>query len=238
MLEDPSVDTVMFNRLVTQVGILFFFSSYIFTIYVVQLQKGANDGRSDDIRRVKEEVTVWINQACSPSVPLNPKNRDNCGLQNNFTGRLLCPIEHSWDDLEYVSRFIFSPTQIDQSWTVSVPEFAMVNWTYLKIILSHVSIQRDMETQMMSKTTSFEVVCLLRWVFLFHFCFWVWIIGSTTSRHFVLSLPLHRLLRHLKNTNLMMDQLGRCRRHLHKRRQQRVLWQVFSTWKARLLPGL
>jgi hypothetical protein len=94
---------------------------------VVQLQKGANDGRSDDIRRVKEEVTVWINQTCSPSVPLNPKNRDNRGLQNDFTGRLLCPIEYSWDDLEYVSHFIFSPTQVDQSWTVSVPESAMVN---------------------------------------------------------------------------------------------------------------
>jgi hypothetical protein len=51
---------------------------------------------------VKEEVTIWINQACSPPVPLNPKNRDNRGFQNDFTGRLLCPIEYSWDDLEYV----------------------------------------------------------------------------------------------------------------------------------------
>ena len=64
------------------------------------------------------------------------------------------------------------------------------------------------------------------------------IANNRLPRHFVLSLPLHRLLKHLKNTNLMMDQLGRCRRQLHKRRQRRVLWQVFSTWKARLLPGL
>ncbi len=80
------------------------------TIGVVQLQKGANDGRSDDIRRVKEEVTIWVNQTCSPSAPLNPKNRDHRGFQNDFTGRLLCPIEYSWDDLEYVitiGYFIF-----------------------------------------------------------------------------------------------------------------------------------
>jgi hypothetical protein len=71
-------------------------------IGVVQLQKGGNDGRSDDVRRVKEEVTIWVNQACSPPVPLNPKNHDNRGFQNDFTSRLLCPIEYSWDDLEYV----------------------------------------------------------------------------------------------------------------------------------------
>jgi len=80
------------------------------TIGVVQLQKGANDRWSDDIRRVKEEVTIWVNQTCSPSAPLNLKNRDHRGFQNDFTSRLLCPIEYSWDDLEYVitiGYFIF-----------------------------------------------------------------------------------------------------------------------------------
>jgi len=58
-----------------------------------------------------------------------------------------------------------------QSWTVSVLESAMVNWTYLKIIFSDVSIQRDTETQMTLKTTFFAVVCLLRWVFSVLFLF-------------------------------------------------------------------
>lgn len=67
-----------------------------------QLQKGANDARSDDVRRIKEELANWINQTFSPTTPLSLKQRDDRGLQNNITGRLLCPIEHSWDDDEYV----------------------------------------------------------------------------------------------------------------------------------------
>ena len=73
------------------------------TQYTPQLQKGANDARSDDVRRVKEEVASWINQTLSPTVPLSTKQRDDRGLQNDVTGRLLCPIEFSWDDDEYAT---------------------------------------------------------------------------------------------------------------------------------------
>ena len=66
-----------------------------------QLQKGANDARSDDVRRVKEEIANWINQTYSPTTPLSLKQRDDRGLQNDVTGRLLCPIELLWDDNEY-----------------------------------------------------------------------------------------------------------------------------------------
>jgi hypothetical protein len=31
------------------------------------------------------------------------KQRDDRGLQNDITGRLLCPIELSWDDDEYAA---------------------------------------------------------------------------------------------------------------------------------------
>jgi hypothetical protein len=65
-----------------------------------QLQKGANDARSDDVRRIKEEVANWVNQILSPTTPLSVKQRDGRGLQNNITGRLLCPIGVSWDDEE------------------------------------------------------------------------------------------------------------------------------------------
>jgi hypothetical protein len=77
--------------------------SYIFfSECFPQLQKGANDACSDDIRHVKEEVANWINQTLSPMMPLSVKQRDDCGLQNDITGRLLCPIELSWDDNEYI----------------------------------------------------------------------------------------------------------------------------------------
>ncbi len=76
------------------------------TQYTLQLQKGANDARSDDVRRVKEEVASWINQTLSPTAPLSMKQRDDRGLQNDVTGRLLCPIEFSWDDDEYATTII------------------------------------------------------------------------------------------------------------------------------------
>ena len=69
---------------------------------MAQLQKGANDARSDDVRHIKEEVANWINQTFSPTTPLSVKQRDDRGLQNDITGRLLCPIELSWDDDECV----------------------------------------------------------------------------------------------------------------------------------------
>ena len=60
-----------------------------------------NDAHSNDVRCVKEEVANWINQSVSPTLPLSLKQRDDHGLQNDFTGRLLCPIKLSWDDHEY-----------------------------------------------------------------------------------------------------------------------------------------
>ncbi len=65
-----------------------------------QLQKGANDARSDDVRRVKEEVAMWLNTDHAPSPPFNVKARSDRGRQNNITARLLCPIEYDWDDEE------------------------------------------------------------------------------------------------------------------------------------------
>jgi len=56
------------------------------------------------VRRIKEEVANWINQTLSPTAPLSLKQRDDRGLQNDITGRLLCPIELSWDDDECVTN--------------------------------------------------------------------------------------------------------------------------------------
>ncbi|KAF9058033.1 hypothetical protein BJ165DRAFT_1521357 [Panaeolus papilionaceus] len=65
---------------------------------VSQIQKGANDARSDDLRRVKEELGNWLNSDFSPPVPFSVRSRADRGLQNDITGRLLCPIEYNWED--------------------------------------------------------------------------------------------------------------------------------------------
>jgi hypothetical protein len=100
MLEDSSVDTVAFNHFIAQVRCHLDIRVSL-SLNTSKLQKGANDARSDDVRRVKEEVANWINQSLSPTTPFSLKHRDDRGLQNDITGRLLCPIELSWDDDEY-----------------------------------------------------------------------------------------------------------------------------------------
>ncbi|KAF9034848.1 hypothetical protein BJ165DRAFT_1533884 [Panaeolus papilionaceus] len=71
-------------------------------VYVSQLQKGANDARSDDVRCIKEELGGWLNHAFAPAVPFSIKSRGDRGFQNDITGRLLCPIQYDWDDEAYV----------------------------------------------------------------------------------------------------------------------------------------
>ncbi|KAF8873130.1 hypothetical protein BD779DRAFT_1679382 [Infundibulicybe gibba] len=70
------------------------------TDVLVKLQDGANGARSDDIRRIKEEVGNWINQGYAPQVLLDPKTRYNRGLQHDICGKLLTPIEFNWDNSE------------------------------------------------------------------------------------------------------------------------------------------
>ncbi|KAF9054747.1 hypothetical protein BJ165DRAFT_1399912 [Panaeolus papilionaceus] len=65
---------------------------------ISQLQKGGNDGRSEDVRRLKVEVGDWLNTTFSPSVPFCIKTRTGRGIQNDITGALLCPIEYDWND--------------------------------------------------------------------------------------------------------------------------------------------
>ena len=124
--------------------------------YTPQLQKGANDACSDDVRRIKEEVANWINQTFSPTTPLSLKQHDDRGLQNDITGRLLCPIEHSWDDDEYV--ILIDARHVDIYYLiVFVARFEMENLIYLRIISSLVFIPRDLAIQMTWNIPSFVV---------------------------------------------------------------------------------
>ena len=62
---------------------------------------GANDARSDDTSRAKSGVAVLLNNRRDIPIypPLDPDTRDGHGLQNDYTGRLLCLIKYEWDDL-------------------------------------------------------------------------------------------------------------------------------------------
>ena len=66
----------------------------------IQLLDGTNNARSDDISRMKWAVANFLNgRLNNPPIPsLDVNTRDGRGLQNVFTGRLLCPIKYDWED--------------------------------------------------------------------------------------------------------------------------------------------
>jgi hypothetical protein len=74
------------------------------------LQSGANDARSDDTSRLKIAVAEWLNSrdpynASLGEARIPAKEKEGRGMGNDCTGRLLCPIEHDWDNPEYVDNF-------------------------------------------------------------------------------------------------------------------------------------
>lgn len=77
-----------------------------------QLKTGATDARSDDTSKLKVAVAEWLNaRRTSPTDPgacLDPRDRNDRGISNDYTGRLLCPIDYDWEDLGYVDQFPLS----------------------------------------------------------------------------------------------------------------------------------
>jgi hypothetical protein len=65
--------------------------------------------RGDDAGNLKLAVVVWVDEIFGPSQPpLKPTSKDERGLENDNTGRLLCPGEYKWDDAELVKCFDFN----------------------------------------------------------------------------------------------------------------------------------
>jgi hypothetical protein len=68
-------------------------------LFLLQVQKGVSNARSDDTKSMKGAVLDWITPR---DVPLNPplshNVKTNCGFHNNTTGVLLCPAGTDWDD--------------------------------------------------------------------------------------------------------------------------------------------
>jgi hypothetical protein len=90
-------------------------------LLIIKLQTGANDARSDDTGKLKVAIAEWLNACkskkrhhnssgdgddsetddsnCNTPI-LSPKGKEERGISNDITGRLICPIDYDWDDLE------------------------------------------------------------------------------------------------------------------------------------------
>lgn len=89
------------------------------TDILIKLQSGANDARSDDTGKLKVVIAEWLNKRIvekiynsgrdgnesgsdddsNLNVPmLSSKGKDERGISNDTTGRLICPIDYDWDD--------------------------------------------------------------------------------------------------------------------------------------------
>ena len=64
---------------------------------VLQLTDGADAAHADDTCHLKLTVVTWLTDANSRLVA---HNKTGCGLYNNTTARLICPIEFDWNNAE------------------------------------------------------------------------------------------------------------------------------------------
>ncbi|KAJ7790116.1 hypothetical protein B0H14DRAFT_2396698, partial [Mycena olivaceomarginata] len=65
--------------------------------YFTLMQKGANDARSDDVKRITSFVGTWLNEDRDPPI-LNPGDRSTRGIQHDITGALLTPTHWDWSE--------------------------------------------------------------------------------------------------------------------------------------------
>ena len=87
----------------------------------IKLQSGANDACSNNTSRLTAAIAKWLNAHKQYNPPkqttqtvmqpwwISSREKEECGISNNITGGLLCPIDYDWDDPEYVicSPFFF-----------------------------------------------------------------------------------------------------------------------------------
>jgi hypothetical protein len=55
---------------------------------------------SDDTSCLKTTVAEWINMHDESEERLSSYGKEECGIGNDITGHLICPIDYNWDDLE------------------------------------------------------------------------------------------------------------------------------------------
>uniref|UniRef100_A0A8H7XQ47 Uncharacterized protein n=1 Tax=Psilocybe cubensis TaxID=181762 RepID=A0A8H7XQ47_PSICU len=71
--------------------------------YLHKIDQGGNAARSDDCNHIKEFFRDFLNAEHRPEV-LFTKERTGRGVQNDITGKYLCPIHYNWDDPSVCTR--------------------------------------------------------------------------------------------------------------------------------------
>ncbi|KAF7354506.1 hypothetical protein MVEN_01140000 [Mycena venus] len=67
---------------------------------VTALRHGVRNARSDDTKNLKAAVVPWLQTLFPEMDPLDPDDRDDRGIYNEFLSRLLCPPEYDYSDEE------------------------------------------------------------------------------------------------------------------------------------------
>ena len=76
-----------------------------------QLNKGADSARADDAASLKPEVIHWLMSLTpSPEPALRHCEKDGRGFHHDVTGRLLCPVDYEWGDLECILYPVDTPS--------------------------------------------------------------------------------------------------------------------------------
>lgn len=65
---------------------------------VNQLNKGAEAAHSDDTTRLKPIMVTWLMHPNPLTPQLYAHDKFGHGFHNDATARLLCPVEHDWDN--------------------------------------------------------------------------------------------------------------------------------------------
>ncbi|KAF7974702.1 hypothetical protein HWV62_11485 [Athelia sp. TMB] len=67
------------------------------------LRKGSDMARGDDTSKLKTATVGWVDTLFGvSSPPLRPGTKHERGLDNDHTGRLICPAEYAWDDTDKI----------------------------------------------------------------------------------------------------------------------------------------
>jgi len=67
-----------------------------------KLRKGSDKARGDDAGNLKSAVVTWVNDLYGLSTRhLELISKTERGLENDHTGRLICPAEFDWDDTKW-----------------------------------------------------------------------------------------------------------------------------------------
>ena len=79
------------------------------TIFLIEIQKGANASRADDTKGLKGVILDWITPPDGMLVPqLNRRHKFDRGFNHEVTGALLCPAGVDWNTAEW-APLISSP---------------------------------------------------------------------------------------------------------------------------------